>query len=515
MIAVLIAVTEMTGTDVMADRYPSCLLPLMDRPFVQHLVEYFTGQGVTEFRIVACHLPGEIRRALGNGERWGVKISYHLVRDPERPYRLLNSDTLFKNGKNVLLIHGDLLVTVDIGKEKPSDESCGPVLYTRSSGPSGEKGGSVWTGLAWLNSGCSASIGRGLDRGTLFSRLLSGEGAGEVTVDSASIIAVRSCRDLVSANKRLLAGEFSGLGRGGRKVQDGVWLSRNISIHPTARLTPPVYVGADCRIDKRVRLGPFSVVGKNCILDKGATVEDSVVFPGSYLGEGVALKNAVVDRNCLVNLGLGTEITVNDDFILGDLGRMEQGGMLKIFVSRFLALALLSFLFPVLGGMLCYRWVAKGEGMFHGDEVVRLPAAMDRTLWKRYTLFRLHPMGMERCNDYGKPAGHFLYRFLPALINVVKGDLCLVGVVPRTPEEIQALPRDWRSIYLKTGAGIVSEALVKFGSSPSDDELYAAETIYSVSATLFYDAKLLARYFKGRLKLFFSRGKKNDLRQSG
>ena len=103
---------------------------------------------------------------------------------------------------------------------------------------------------------------------------------------------------------------------------------------------------------------------------------------------------------------------------------------------------------------------------------------------------------------------HFFLRFLPALVNVARGELRFVGVHPRSKEEIQALPRSWRALYLRTKAGIVNEAFIHYGANPTEDEEFAAEGFYSAHAGLRYDLKLLKQYFKGVLNPF-SKGHMN------
>ena len=94
-----------------------------------------------------------------------------------------------------------------------------------------------------------------------------------------------------------------------------------------------------------------------------------------------------------------------------------------------------------------------------------------------------------------------LFHFLPGLLNAVRGHLRLVGVSTRTPDEIRSLPPDWRTLYLKAKAGLVTEALIVFGLSPDEDEIYSAEAFYSVSAGPLHDFKLLTRYFARLLRL--------------
>ena len=61
-------------------------------------------------------------------------------------------------------------------------------------------------------------------------------------------------------------------------------------------------------------------------------------------------------------------------------------------------------------------------------------------------------------------------------------------------EMVASMPNDWRMLYFKAKPGIVTEALVNFGPSPSPDQCYSAEAFYSVSSSFWYDLKLLLKY---------------------
>jgi len=79
-----------------------------------------------------------------------------------------------------------------------------------------------------------------------------------------------------------------------------------------------------------------------------------------------------------------------------------------------------------------------------------------------------------------------------------------VGVQPRTRTEILQLPSDWRALYLKTKAGLITEAAVMFGRTPSEDEFYTAEAFYSATESFSHDCRLLGLWF---LKLITGLGK--------
>jgi len=76
-------------------------------------------------------------------------------------------------------------------------------------------------------------------------------------------------------------------------------------------------------------------------------------------------------------------------------------------------------------------------------------------------------------------------------------------VKPRSRDEIKALGRDWKALYLSSKPGVITEAFINYGASPTEDELYTSEAFYSVSAGIGHDFKLLAAYL-GRLLGFSS-----------
>jgi lipopolysaccharide/colanic/teichoic acid biosynthesis glycosyltransferase len=87
-----------------------------------------------------------------------------------------------------------------------------------------------------------------------------------------------------------------------------------------------------------------------------------------------------------------------------------------------------------------------------------------------------------------------LYEFIPGLFSVLEGNVFFVGARPRSRADVEALPPDWKSLYLKTKAGLITEADVMFGRDASEDELYTSEVFYSATESFRHDVKLLARW---------------------
>jgi hypothetical protein len=62
--AVVIAIGESTAMRSLNECYPTPLLPLLDRPFIQHVVECLVDLGATEFDFILSHLPERVEQLL-------------------------------------------------------------------------------------------------------------------------------------------------------------------------------------------------------------------------------------------------------------------------------------------------------------------------------------------------------------------------------------------------------------------------------------------------------------------
>lgn len=477
--AVIIATDYHPDRAALIPRLPAVLLPLVDRPFLQHAVEYLIDRGVTEFDFILSHMPEKIEDLLGDGKRWGSTFRYHLARNAEKPYRTLSA-LEFESDEQILLAHADRLPKLDLALADTRIFCWQNEEETR------------WTGWAVLSGQQITSIPNEFEEADLAQHLLTTASDRLVHLVSKPL-SVRTFEDLLESQRRVLGKQFDGLMLGGREVEDRVWLSRNVSIHPTARIIPPVFIGENSRIGQSVQIGPNAAIGKNCVLDTRCVVADSTIFHGSFVGEALELTEVLVDRNRLVNVKFGVAVSVTDDFILGSMAERQLAKWVSSASSRVLAALLLAMVWPLLLLTAAFLKLSRRGAVLNKKQVVTLPTGLDEVGWQTFPLWSF-AQGEE---DLPGIRG-LLLNVLPALVNVAKGELRFVGVRPRSSEEIEALPQDWRALYVASKSGIVTEAQVNYGTSPSEDELYSAEAFYSVSSGFRHDLKLIFGYL-GRL----------------
>jgi NDP-sugar pyrophosphorylase family protein len=470
MIAVIIAAAHETRMYGLDEHLPVPLFPLADRPILHHIVDYLAEQGIRRFEFVLGHLPEKIEAYLGDGARWGASFTFHLLPETAEPLHL--AETIAAGlDDSILLGRGDRLVEFQLAS------AIGPTLYVTEDG--------TWTGWAILPR----------DAG-LFPKLdlyASGKTKEIHNAFSKSVVerelSFESAAQLLQSQHDLLAGIFSGTTIATRQAEPGVWISRNVSLHPTAKLEAPLFIGPNCKISMGVRVGPSVVIGAGCIVDEHTRIANALVAAGTYVGQGLELDQVIVDRNRVVNTRLETVFKVSDSFLLSGLGRQKKPNLLHGLLSRIGALALLVLPFPIASLTFIYLLLG-GKGELSKERAVRLPASYDPPLWSEchYFRLRLHTPSLAGWWVY------FVAEVWPGLVSVLMGDLFLVGVKPRSAQEIDGMSADWRSIYLSSKCGLITEAFVMFGRTPTEDELYIAEAYYSATANMWHDLKLLRLY---------------------
>jgi hypothetical protein len=495
MLAVIMAAGQSPGLEALNQRHPTPLLPLMDRPFIQHVVEFLVQQGITHFDFVLSHLPEKIEHFLGDGSRWGSVFRYHLTKDPLRPYEDLNTLRLEGRQEPILLATGDRMPQVDLTQGDRSLDI--PLAFCLENGNQDFTGPDKWSGWALLPAFFFSQAAPSGTEEEMAHQVLAAcpEGPSQKLVSTT--LDIRSYAGLIQAHRMVLDKEFEGLLLGGRETDPGIWISRNVSLHPTAKLTPPVYIGEGTRIGAGTQLGPHAVIGNNCILDSGSSVARSVIFRGGYVGEALEIADVIVDKNRLINVRLGTAVSIADRFILGSLLIRPLRQRMLSLLSRITGIVFLLILWPVILGTALFLKIFRKGPVRDIREVIFIPASSDPALWRTFSYWTFLPPKAEEAREVGRLRTAFrevFLRAIPSLIPVALGRMRIVGVSPRSREEVLGLSDDWRALYLHTHAGIVSEALVHYGADPTEDELYSAQAFYSAMSGFNHDLKLLWGY---------------------
>lgn len=445
---------------------PTPLLNISDKPILFYIIEFLVRHGVKQCDIFLCHLPKMIEDVVGNGERWGLKIDYYLVRSKDHLFNLLTPLSRSWEDDKILVGRGDMLPHFAGNLDLDT-----LALYFMED--------KTWSGWGVIPCTTLANI----PRETSYNELPSFIKVPYKHFDAHPFLSTRSFKELLDSNIKMIAQKTEGhlFPTSAHKVEPGVWISRSVTIHPTAKIQPPVFIGENTQIKEHTEIGPHTTIEKHCIIDKGSSVKSSLVCKRSYIGEGIHLDNCIVYRNLLINMDIGTHFEVNDEFIISGIAPFTFHHTLVYIFARMSALFLLVLLSPFI--LLLWAFCR-----FKERKVVQLPASLVPYRWKTFSWYLL-----ERRD--GKPLNPFLnyLRGLPNLWNIFRGYSHFVGLTPRTIEQVNELPPDWRKLYLQSKVGIFTLADVEHGKNPSADELYASETYYASSMSPYTDFKIMVK----------------------
>ncbi len=108
--AVILAAGEGSRMRLLTYTRPKVMLPIANKPILEHLLVEVAGAGIREFVLIVGYHDEQVRDYFGSGEKWGVKIDYLTQRQ-----RLGTADAIKRlegvvNG-NFLVLNGDIIAS--------------------------------------------------------------------------------------------------------------------------------------------------------------------------------------------------------------------------------------------------------------------------------------------------------------------------------------------------------------------------------------------------------------------
>jgi mannose-1-phosphate guanylyltransferase len=343
------------GTRVRPITYtiPKPLIPIMQKPVMEFLLELLRQHGFDQIMVNVSHLAHEIEGYFRDGQKFGVQIAYSFEGRIEENGELVGEAVGSAGGMRriqdfnpffddtFVVLCGDALIDLDLTaavkwhKEKgsiatvvmksvPKEEvpSYG-VVVTDETGrikafqekPSVEEALStdINTGiyifepevLDYIPSGQEYDIGS-----QLFPKLVEIDAPFYGITMDFQWVDIGKVPDYWRAIRSVLSGEVKNVEIPGQKVAPGIYTGLNVAVNwDKVDITGPVYIGAMTRIEDGAKIVGPTMIGPNCWVCSGATVDNSVIFEYSRLGPGVRLVDKLVfGRYCVDKTGATIDV---------------------------------------------------------------------------------------------------------------------------------------------------------------------------------------------------------------
>lgn len=443
--------------------FPAALLPYGCSTFVEHAIEQLAIHGVRHIDLVVGSRPEELRRLLGLGERWGVQLRWHLAKDSATPYGILRLMGLAE-GHRVLLGHADKLV----------DDCVLSSLIERNrvAAIASQQEGIGWAGWGSTTAGLLCTHSQHSDESEM-GTFLCHRTADLLVLDASEFVCADSAAQLLKVQHLAMT----------RQALDRVpatWLHTDWGVHspeaviqPGAMIDGPVLIGPGCFIAAGARIGPGTLLTRDVVISNGATIQNSLVLPHTYVGRGLELDDTVVNGRSVQHLRLGVRTTLPaSDGLLLDLQSVDPAGAnwLSRGVAAFVCLALSPWLFIDTGlrharGLplrWCTRMVALGRNVDTGE-------------------VRLQTLRCASSNGHG--AGQMLAHF-GAWMDVAAGRRSWFGSRPRSQSEWYALGREWQLLLAGTPVGCLYAPAWSEGHGASLEARAVADVFYAVNPSI-------------------------------
>jgi mannose-1-phosphate guanylyltransferase/phosphomannomutase len=345
--AVIMAGGEGTRLRPLTSNAPKPMLPLADRPMMEHIVSLLRLHGFDEIVVTVAFLANQIKTYFGDGSEFGVTMRY-----ADEPVPLGTAGSVGNArallDEQFLVISGDVLTDIDLSKvlafhrEKRAVATIGlatvenplefGIVITRDDGSierflEKPTWGQVFsdtinTGIYVLEPEIFDFIpeGRSVDFSSeVFPALLAAKKPLFGAVVEGYWEDVGTLEAYLSAHKDILDGKVS-VNVPGFLVNDGVWLGEGAEISPDAVVTGPCVIGPGCKIEAGCRVGEYSVLGSNVRLLNEAHVERSVLHDNVYVGPRARMRGAVIGRSSSIrsSVRLDEGVVIGDEVFIGN-----------------------------------------------------------------------------------------------------------------------------------------------------------------------------------------------------
>jgi mannose-1-phosphate guanylyltransferase/phosphomannomutase len=351
--AVVMAGGEGTRLRPLTQNRPKPLVPVLNKPIAQHIIEHCKRAGITDIVVTLYYLAEEIQNYFGDGSDLGVNLIYSIEDTPLGTAGSVKKAQEYLEDDTFIIVSGDALTDLNIEKalayhrEKKSEATL--VLYhvdnplefgvvmTEEDGaikrflekPSwGEVfSDTVNTGMYILEPSVFALMepNKNYDWSQdIFPRMLAekrslyGYVMGEYWTDVGSHDQYRVAQYEMLAGKTTLPIEGT--------VRDGnIYIGAGTEIDPGARINGPAFFGANCRIKAGAVIEADTVIGDNAIIEDGACIQKAILWDSAYVGKDANLLACTICNHVTIKDG----VEIQEGAVVGDRCHIEPNAVIR------------------------------------------------------------------------------------------------------------------------------------------------------------------------------------------
>jgi len=311
---------------------PKVMLPLANRPMMEHLVIAARDAGIQDFVFVVGYGEREIRKHFGNGSRLGIEITYAPQRHQQGTADALNAvrgsfDTKF------LLMNGDMILQSPDIRALCNNEA--PCMGTSTTDHPKDYGVVIVEGghVAALEEKSAHPKSTTINAGAyilepdIFERIdaVVPSSRGELELTDALGDYIRNKEltahplaswmdvghpwDMLDANALLLASIESkneGVVEKDVNSSGSVIIGKDTVVKSGTYIEGPCVIGSNCRIGPHAYIRGATAIGNGCHIGHCTELKNSIIMPDTKVPHFNYIGDSIIGSGC--NFGAGTKI---------------------------------------------------------------------------------------------------------------------------------------------------------------------------------------------------------------
>ena len=316
---------EGTRLRPMTANQPKPLLPVANRPIMEHVLRLLKRHGFDETVVTVQFLAALVRNYFGDGEEFGMSLQYATEEMPlgtagsvrnaedalrDEPFLVISGDALTDMDLTGLVrFHKEKGALVTVALAKVPDPLEFGIVITEEDGqiqrflekPTWGQvfSDTVNTGIYVMEPEVLAEVppGQVVDwSADVFPKLLDRGAPLYGYVSGSYWEDVGTHESYLKVQADVLAGRVQ-TDIAGFEVSPGVWVAEGAEVDTDAVLTGPLCIGDYAKIEAGAHLREYTVIGSNVVVKEGAFLHRAVVHNNVYIGQGVTLRGCVIGKN--------------------------------------------------------------------------------------------------------------------------------------------------------------------------------------------------------------------------
>jgi mannose-1-phosphate guanylyltransferase/phosphomannomutase len=346
---------EGTRLRPMTANQPKPLLPVVNKPIMEHVLRLLKRHGFDETVVTVQFLASLVRTYFGDGDELGMHLSYATEETPLGTAGSVKNAEEALRDDSFLVISGDALTDIDLGavvRAHRERDALVTVCLTRVPDPLEfgivitdeedrierflEKptwgqvfSDTVNTGIYVMEPEVFQHVERGRPvdwSGDVFPALLAAgapvfgyvaEGYWEDVGTLESYLKVQA--DVLN---RQVDVEIDGF-----EMSPGVWVGEGAEVDPEAIVKGPVCIGGYAKVEAGAELREYTVLGDNVVVKGGAFLHRAVVHDNAFIGAQANLRGCVIGKNTDVMRAARVEegTVVGDECVVEEEAFLSSG----------------------------------------------------------------------------------------------------------------------------------------------------------------------------------------------